>query len=355
MEITIQTSSKGYPVFIEKDAIQQVKTVVEAKAYTKLLIITDETVAKFHLQTLKEHLPEAFECTEYIVPSGEVAKQFSVYEQCLNIAIERGLDRKSCILALGGGAVGDLSGFVAATFMRGIDFIQIPTTILAHDSAVGGKTGINLSLGKNMVGAFHQPEAVIYDIQFLNTLPTSEIRSGFAEVVKHALIADQSFLTYLMTTIEDLENIDDDVYQYILKRGIEIKAAVVTEDEKETGIRAYLNFGHTLGHAIETTAGYGAYTHGEAVMIGMIYALEVSKEKVGLDAPINELKTWLEKLGYQLQLPQYLQFDQAYEAMQRDKKSVGAKPYFVLLEAVGKPTLLPIEREQLERVYTAMK
>ncbi len=355
MKVEINTPSKSYSVIIKSGAIKLLGKQLNAKKYTKLYIITDQTVGPLHLDTLKAQLPNDLEAVEFQVPSGEQAKQFSVYEQCLEFALENGLDRNSCIIAFGGGAVGDLAGFVAATYMRGIDFFQIPTTILAHDSAVGGKTAINLPLGKNMVGVFHQPETVIYDIDFLKTLPTSEIRSGFAEVVKHALIADPQLLKYLMENITSLSEITDDMFVYILGRGIEIKAAVVSEDEKETGVRAVLNFGHTLGHAIEATAGYGKYTHGEAVMIGMVYALYLSKEKLGLTYDISKFIEWIHQLGYDSHIPNYLSFDQAFQAMQRDKKSVANKPHFVLLASVGKPVLEEVEKSLAEKTFITFK
>lgn len=355
MKIDIHTPSKNYSVFIKPEAINLIGKQLETKKYTKLCIITDQTVGPIHSDTLKAQLPGNLETIEFQVPSGEQAKQFSVYEQCLEFALENGLDRNSCIIAFGGGAVGDLAGFVAATYMRGIDFLQVPTTILAHDSAVGGKTAINLPLGKNMVGVFHQPEAVIYDIDFLKTLPVSEIRSGFAEVVKHALIADPKLLKYLMENITSLTEITDDMFVYILGRGIEIKAAVVSEDEKETGVRAVLNFGHTLGHAIEATAGYGKYTHGEAVMIGMMYALYLSKEKLNLTFDIQEFKEWIHSLGYDVDLPKYLSFEQAFQAMQRDKKSIANKPHFVLLAEVGVPVLEEVEKGIVEEIFNTFK
>ena len=278
-------------------------------------------------------------------------KQFSVYEACLTFALEQGMDRKSSIIALGGGAVGDLAGFVAATYMRGIPFLQVPTTILAHDSAVGGKTGINHPLGKNMVGAFHQPEAVIYHTDFLKTLPEKEIRSGFAEAVKHAFIADPEFLEFLMKNIIDLNSINHEHLTYILKRGIEIKASVVSIDERKSGVRAFLNFGHTLAHVIEASAGYGNITHGEAVMTGMIYALNLSKEILGLPYSISSFEAWIASLGYSLEIPFGLDFDKVIDGMKRDKKSISNKPRFVLLEAIGKPVLLEVDEEILRKTF----
>lgn len=355
MQVTINTLSKKYSVYIKSGAIELLSNQLTNKNYTKLYIITDQTVGPVHLDKVKSHIPSHMEFVVYQVPSGEAAKQFSVYENCLVFALENGVDRKSCIIAFGGGAVGDLAGFVAATYMRGIDFLQVPTTILAHDSAVGGKTAINLSLGKNMVGAFHQPEAVIYDIDFLHTLPESEIRSGFAEVVKHALISEPEFLQYLMDNISSLTELTDDILSYILKKGIEVKADVVSVDERETGLRAILNFGHTLGHAIESSAGYGKYTHGEAVMIGMVYALYVSKEQVGLTFDITRFKEWIQKLGYDLRIPEGLSFEQAFIAMQRDKKSLGNSPRFVLIEDVGKAVIQEVDKNLLEEVFRAYK
>src|SRR5690606_22285980 len=212
---------------------------------------------------------------------------------CLTFALEQKLDRKSVILAFGGGAVGDLSGFVAASFMRGIPFIQIPTTILAHDSAVGGKVAINHPLGKNMIGAFYQPEAVFYDLDFLHSLPLHERRSGFAEVIKHSLISDEDFYVWLRENVHDLDQLRNEEMLYFLKKGIRIKEQIVSQDEKESGIRAFLNFGHTLGHAIEGEAGYGNITHGEGVVIGMMFALGLSKKKLGLSFHLDEFESWL--------------------------------------------------------------
>lgn len=351
MEINIQTTSKQYPVFIEAGALSRLERMIAEKKYTKLLVITDETVAKLHLDTLKTQMAKvAQEAVYFTVPSGETAKQFSVYESCLSFALEQGLDRRSCILAFGGGAVGDLAGFTAATYMRGIAFIQIPTTILAHDSAVGGKTGVNHPIGKNMIGAFHQPDAVLYDLAFLHTLPPSEIRSGFAEAIKHALIADQDLLNMMMK-IGDFNDVEEERLAYILRRGIEIKASIVAQDEKEQDVRAYLNFGHTLGHAIESVLGYGKTTHGEAVMIGMVYALMLSQKAVELKFPLEPFIMWVRRLGYSLDLPVDLDFQTALSVMERDKKTIDSQPRFVLLEGVGKPTLSAMDVSVLEEVF----
>lgn len=354
MEIIVQAASKSYPIFIKSKALDELANVIKKNDYTKLLIITDETVGRLHLDTLCSVLSHV-DFSVCTVPSGEQAKQMPVFESCLTFALEQGLDRKSCIIAFGGGAVGDLAGFVAASYMRGIPFIQVPTTILAHDSAVGGKTAINHPLGKNMIGAFHQPDAVIYHADFIKTLPGHEVRSGFAEAVKHALIADPELLNMLMAEIEDLDKMTDEQLIHILQRGMEIKANVVSIDEKESGLRAILNLGHTLGHVIESSLGYGKTTHGESVMVGMVFALHVSEKVLGFSFPIHQFEKWVEGLGYQLEIPENLSFDEAFKGMQRDKKTIAKRPRFVLLEAPGQPVLMEVEEQVLEMIYNMMK
>ncbi|MBT2690016.1 3-dehydroquinate synthase [Bacillus sp. ISL-47] len=346
--VSIQTDTRTYPVFIGSGAIGRLSTFIK-EAYpsmTNLMVITDETVRDLHLPALELELKGTDACI-CAVPSGEKAKTFDVYYNCLTFALEHKLDRKSLILAFGGGAVGDLGGFVAATYMRGIPFIQIPTTILAHDSAVGGKVAINHPSGKNMVGAFYQPSAVFYDLDFLSTLPPKEKRSGFAEVIKHSLIHDIQFYSNLKEQFHSLEKIPSEELSLILTKGIEIKGAIVAQDEKESGVRAFLNFGHTLGHAIEAEKGYGEWTHGESVAVGMIFALELSRKIFGLTFEINEFKNWLSALGYQVTLPQELSHQSLLERMKQDKKSEGQKVRFVLLQDIGKPVLYEVSDELL--------
>ncbi|MCL6571921.1 MAG: 3-dehydroquinate synthase, partial [Bacillus sp. (in: Bacteria)] len=258
-------------------------------------------------------------------------------------------------LSFGGGAVGDLSVFVASSFMRGIPFIQVPTTILAHDSAVGGKVAINHPQGKNMIGAFHQPEAVFYDLELLKTLPGHEIRSGFAEVIKHALIDDSNFYDWLKINVHDLNSIPMEILSASLIKGIKIKGEIVGQDEKETGIRAYLNLGHTLGHAIESEMGYGKVTHGEAVMVGIIFALKLSKQVLGLSFNLKEFINWVEGLGYQISIPDNLTDENLITKMSQDKKSVGDSIRFVLLEQLGQPKLKEISKEVLVEMLKDFK
>jgi 3-dehydroquinate synthase len=338
--IQIHTESKNYNVFVGEGVRKELSSFLtnHFEGLTRILIITDETVAKLHLEKLLVEL-KSWEPVIFTAPSGEKAKTFDVYYAALSAALENRLDRRSVILSFGGGAVGDLSGFVAASFMRGIPFIQIPTTILAHDSAVGGKVAINHPLGKNMIGAFHQPEAVFYDLDFLKTLPAHEIRSGFAEVIKHALIDDSNFFDWLKENVENLEALPMELLSESLIKGIKIKGKIVGQDERETGIRAYLNLGHTLGHAIESEMGYGNFTHGEAVMVGMVFSIKLSKELLGLSFNLEVFIKWIEGLGYQSKLPGELSNENLINKMKQDKKSVRDSIRFVLLEQLGQPIL----------------
>ncbi|MGE7764755.1 3-dehydroquinate synthase [Peribacillus sp. NPDC096540] len=354
----IKTASKQYPVLIGKQAINELPDFIthELNQLNKILIITDEKVAELHLQTVKKALIKTGkQVLHYVVPEGEHAKTFEVFYECQSYCLSQQLNRKSLIIALGGGAVGDLAGFVAATFMRGIPFIQVPTTLLAHDSAVGGKVAINHPLGKNMIGAFHQPEAVIYDLEFLQTLPLQELRSGFAEVIKHSLIADKEFYRWLKSNIVDLNNITDEQFLTMITKGIGIKASIVEEDEKEMGIRAFLNFGHTLGHAVEGSMGYGNFTHGESILIGMVYALKLSSKEQGLDFKLDEFINWVSSLGYQTTIPLQLEKETLLNLMKTDKKSINEGATFVLLKQLGSPILMDIADSVLIEEMIEMK
>jgi 3-dehydroquinate synthase len=352
--IQIHTESKNYNVYVGEGVSKDLGTflVNHFSGLTRILIITDETVAKLHLEKLLSEL-NSFDPVIFTAPSGEKAKTFEVYYSALSTALENRLDRKSVILSFGGGAVGDLSGFVAGSFMRGIPFIQVPTTILAHDSAVGGKVAINHPLGKNMIGAFHQPEAVFYDLEFLKTLPAHEIRSGFAEVIKHALIDDSDFFDWVKVNVQDLQTLPLEILSQSLIRGIKIKGKIVAQDERETGIRAYLNLGHTLGHAIESEMGYGNFTHGEAVMVGMIFAIKVSKQLLDLSFNLEEFTEWIEGLGYESRIPDNLSYENLINKMKQDKKSVKNSIRFILLEQLGQPILKEVSETVLLKQLTS--
>ncbi|MGG3940654.1 3-dehydroquinate synthase [Peribacillus psychrosaccharolyticus] len=345
MEIIDIKTSKSYPVYVGQGAIEALPEFINRYSQiSRILLITDEKVAGIHLHRVKEMVEKTGKPVEVcIVPEGEHAKTFEVFYQCQSFALAHNLNRKSLVLALGGGAVGDLAGFVASTFMRGIPFIQLPTTLLAHDSAVGGKVAINHPEGKNMIGVFYQPDAVFYDLDFLKTLPEKELRSGFAEVIKHALIDDSDFYQWLITNIKNLNSITDEQYLTIVKRGIEVKAAIVAADEREEGVRAYLNFGHTLGHAIEAAMGYGNFTHGESILIGTVFALNLSLKKQDFPFNLAEFVQWVQSLGYQTNIPETLQKQTLLSNMKKDKKTISEQITFVLLAKLGKPYLTEVD------------
>ncbi|MCA0172081.1 3-dehydroquinate synthase [Bacillus sp. RAR_GA_16] len=337
--LSIDTSSGSYSVYIGTGIRNKWRELVDYASYSSFFIITDEAVAARYLPSIQGHenIPT------FVAPSGEGSKSFPMYHQVMTALLEAELDRKACIIALGGGVVGDLAGFAAATYMRGIDFIQIPTTLLAHDSSVGGKTGINHEVGKNLIGAFHQPSAVIFDTECLRTLPGREWRSGFSEVIKHALIHDESFLNWLMQRGKPVQDYTDEELQFIIKKGISVKGAIVKEDEREKGIRAYLNFGHTLGHAIESELGYGKMTHGEAVAIGMIYALKLSEEYFQTTFRMDEITKWFQEIGLPTKVPKELRANKLIDRMKKDKKAENKTLQFVLLKKIGQPVKVTVE------------
>ncbi|MBQ6130908.1 MAG: 3-dehydroquinate synthase [Selenomonadaceae bacterium] len=323
-KILVDLGAKSYEIFIGKDILGSVEKFVSGKA----LLVTQENIFKL--------CGEKFPYEVALIPDGETSKSLGEAEKLFTRAIEAGLDRKSVVIALGGGVVGDLAGFVAATFMRGINLIQIPTTLLAQvDSSVGGKTAVNHALGKNLIGAFHQPRAVFIDLNFLKTLPEREIKSGLGEVVKYGVISDENFFAYLEDNAEKILQRDLKTLAHVVKRSCEIKAEVVAADEKESGLRRILNFGHTLAHAIEEQTGYKKFRHGEAVAIGMVAAAQISHE-LGKTSAENVQR--LEKLLKRFDMVTTcagLDADKLYAVTFRDKKTVGGKVNWVLMKNFG--------------------
>jgi 3-dehydroquinate synthase len=354
-KMLIETKTKQYPLYIGENIRFKTGKLISSLfglPISSVLIITDDNVAPLYLQDIKESLKEFKQVFEYVIPSGEASKSFKMYDDIQGFSLEKGLDRRSLIIALGGGVVGDLAGFVAATFMRGIRFVQVPTTLLAHDSSVGGKVAINHPLGKNMIGAFYQPEAVIYDTTTLQSLPDTEWRSGFAEVIKHGFIWDLQFLQWLQDNINSFDQIKGPLAIELLVRSISVKKAVVEEDETEQGIRAILNFGHTLAHAIETNLGYGKISHGEAVIIGMIFALKVSEEYFDVDLNIPSITEWFKQYNYHVSIPAQLNVEDLITAMKKDKKSSEGIIHMVLVSEVGKSELVSVSEERLRALLS---
>ena len=322
--VLVNLGEASYEIFIGENILRGVDKFVLGK----VLLVTQKNI--FDL------CAENFPYEVAIVPDGETSKSLREAEKLYTRAIECGLDRKSVIIALGGGVVGDLAGFVAATFMRGISLIQIPTTLLAQvDSSVGGKTAVNHELGKNLIGAFHQPRAVFIDLNFLKTLPDREIKSGLGEVVKYGVISDEKFFAYLEDNAEKILNRDLKTLEHVVKRSCEIKAEVVGADEKESGLRRILNFGHTMAHAIEEETHYEKYRHGEAVAVGMIAAAQISRElgKTSKDN-VERLERLIKKFGM-VTTCAGLDADKLYNVTFRDKKAVGGKVNWVLMKNFG--------------------
>lgn len=307
-------------------------------AADRIVVIADEKVASLHLDLLLPYLA-SYEVSVFHIPAGEHAKSVDVFMDCHSFLLAEGCSRKSLVIAFGGGATGDLSGFVASTFMRGIPYIQLPTTILAHDSAVGGKTAINHPLGKNMIGTFYQPEAVIYDVGLLTTLPENELRSGMAEVIKHAFISNEQWLEKLLS-VGSFHDLTGQQLMEHLEKGIAVKAAIVEEDEFENGMRKFLNFGHTLAHALEAHLGYGKITHGEAVVLGMAYALYLSDND-----KLYPFLEWSFRHDYPFGILSDLSFEELLPYMKKDKKSWDGNLNFVMLRQIGQPQMEKIEEQ----------
>jgi 3-dehydroquinate synthase len=307
------------------------------------VIVTNVTVAPLYAEQLAASLRRHHARVSIVaLPDGEAHKDWTTLNQIFDALLGAGCDRKTVLYALGGGVVGDMTGFAAACFMRGVPFVQVPTTLLAQvDSSVGGKTAINHPLGKNMIGAFYQPERVVCDLDVLDTLPAREISAGLAEIIKYGPIADMDFLAWLETNLDRLLARDRAALIHAVRRSCEIKAWVVGQDERESGLRAMLNFGHTFGHAIEAGMGYGAWLHGEAVGCGMVLATELSARLGMVDgAFVDRFHRLIARAGLPVKAPRW-PVERWLELMRVDKKAEGGEIRFILLEAPGRAVLRP--------------
>lgn len=353
--IQVHTQERYYKVIVGEGILPNLANELKRALPNckKLFFIVDSAVFNLHFEKVKKVVEYAFEYEYIVIPSGEKSKSFASYETCLTAALKAKLNRKSAIISFGGGMVGDLGGFVAATFMRGIPFVQLPTTLLAHDSSVGGKVAINHPLGKNMIGCFYQPNLVFYELEFLNSMPDKEWRSGYAELLKHAYLSDAKFVEQLykeITSIDALKN-HPNLSNYI-KQGIEVKKCVVEEDEKESGLRACLNLGHTLAHALETIEDYVGISHGEAVGVGLLFIVEQSV-KYGLqDVCTEKLYNHLTALGYTYNRNK-MNGKLLSEIMLGDKKNENEKIRLVLLTEIGKPYFKEFSRDEISEMIDA--
>ena len=302
-----------------------------------VVLVTDDQVGPLFSEPVKAALTGVSRLTEVALPAGEAHKDMTSIQQILDAALADRHERSSLFVALGGGVVGDMTGFAAACFLRGADFVQVPTTLLAQvDSSVGGKTGVNHKMGKNLIGAFHQPKQVLIDLDTLATLPEREFSAGLAEVVKYGLIRDAEFFSWLIQNVSALKDREPSAVAYAIQRSCAIKAAVVAEDEREGGVRAHLNFGHTFGHAIERIQGYGDWLHGEAVAAGMVLASRLSAAAGGIDAAVvNELIGFNEAVGLPVSPPADVTPQALLAAMRSDKKVTAGKIRYILLCQLG--------------------
>jgi len=333
------SGSRSYPIHIGAGLISSAELYAPHLAGGSAAIVTNDVVAPLYLPPVKKALGGA-RVTEVIVPDGEGSKGWQTLNRVFDALLEARCGRDTLVVALGGGVIGDLAGFAAAVYQRGVAFLQVPTTLLAQvDSSVGGKTAINHALGKNMIGAFHQPLAVISDVATLDTLPERELRSGLAEVIKHGFALDAAFVAWLEANVEKLLTRDRAALGYAVKRSCELKARIVAQDERESGSRALLNFGHTFGHAIEAATGYGAWLHGEAVATGMVMAAELSLLMGHLrKTDVGRVRDLLKRAGLPVAGPA-LAPERLMELMALDKKAAKGRTRFVVLEAIGRAAL----------------
>jgi 3-dehydroquinate synthase len=352
--LRVALGSRSYPIHIGTGLLERADLYLPYLAGGGVAVITNEKVAPLYLAKVKAALQPA-RVTEIVVADGEQAKGWQTLERVFDALLAARVGRDGLIVALGGGVVGDLAGFAAATYQRGIDFLQVPTTLLAQvDSSVGGKTAINHARGKNMIGAFHQPRAVIADLATLDSLPDRELRAGLAEVIKHGLALDEAFTRWLEGNIEKLLARDRPALSHAVRRSCELKAAIVAGDEREAGARALLNFGHTFGHAIEAGAGYGAWLHGEAVAAGMVMASELSLRLGSIQkSDVARVRDLLRRAGLPVAGPA-LTPERMLELMAVDKKAAKGKVRFILLEAIGRAALRgDIEAPQVREAIVA--
>lgn len=336
-KLTVDLGDRSYPITIAPGILNKQESFAHYINSSQVMIVTNDTVADLYHEQLSRSLSHLDKVDTVVLPDGEKYKTLDTLNAIFTSLLENRHNRKTTIVALGGGVVGDMAGFAAAAYQRGVDFIQVPTTLLSQvDSSVGGKTGVNHPLGKNMIGAFHQPNAVIIDTNVLSTLPHRELSAGLAEVIKYGLIADNEFFVWLEANMDLLVKGDVDALSYAIEVSCNTKARVVAEDEKESGVRAILNLGHTFGHAIEAHQGYGNWLHGEAVGVGMVMACDLSMRQGWIDRSVyDRAKSLIEAAGLPVSPPREMTPDIFMEYMSVDKKVLNGGLRLVLLKGCG--------------------
>jgi 3-dehydroquinate synthase len=336
--LNVDLGERSYPIYIGSGLLGQADLITRHIHGRSALIVSNDTVAPLYLATVQQALDgKQIRCDQLILDDGEQYKTMASVETIIDLLLTNRHDRRTTVIALGGGVIGDVAGFAASIYQRGVNFIQIPTTLLAQvDSSVGGKTGVNHPLGKNMIGAFYQPQCVIADIDTFNTLPARELSAGLAEVIKYGLIHDRAFFDWLETNIDGLSSLDQDLLAQAVLVSCQNKARVVELDERETGLRAILNLGHTFGHAIETVMGYGNWLHGEAVAAGMVMAIDLSIREGLVDEDVRQRAlALLQRAGLPVKPPAEITVEQYLDVMAIDKKNVDGRIKLVLLRALG--------------------
>ena len=338
--ININLEKRSYPIYVGEGLLENYDLLKKHISNKKVAIITNDKIAPLYLEKISNTLSVEKEIIPIILPDGEVFKNFETLNLIYDTLLKNKANRQITLIALGGGVIGDITGFAAATFMRGVDFIQIPSTLLSQvDSSVGGKTGINHPLGKNMIGAFYQPKCVIADINLLETLPDKELSAGLAEVIKYGLIRDSSFFEWLENNVEGIIKRDSQLLIEAVVRSCQNKADIVESDEFESGIRAILNLGHTFGHAIETATGYGRWLHGEAIAIGMVMAAYLSEQMGWLTKEENQrIKSLIVDANLPINPPE-ISKQEFLDLMQLDKKTKEDQINLVLQQGIGKAIL----------------
>ena len=349
--LSVALGERSYPILIGPNLLRD-RAVMQSHIKAKrILIVSNEVVAPLYLERVGASLADR-NITSLILPDGEAQKSLATFSRIMDVLVSERFHRDSCIVALGGGVIGDLAGFAAACYQRGIAYVQVPTTLLSQvDSSVGGKTAVNHPGGKNLIGAFYQPQCVIADTSTLKTLQSRELAAGLAEVVKYGLILDAEFFAWLESHMAALRHLDDDALATAIRRSCEIKAEIVAEDEREAGRRALLNLGHTFGHAIEAAAGFGQWLHGEAVAVGMLLAARFSEYNCGLtpDA-VPRLQKLLTCAGLPTSIEGF-QADALLDLMAMDKKTVGGQLRLIVMTEIGAGTVFSEPtRAQLGRV-----
>ena len=355
--LNVDLDTRSYPIYIGSGLLNETDLLTRHIHGQTALIVSNSTVAPLYLESVQQSLDSGgirYDCI--ILDDGEQYKTLESMTRIIDMLLEKRHDRRTTVIALGGGVIGDIGGFAASIYQRGVNFIQLPTTLLSQvDSSVGGKTGVNHPLGKNMIGAFYQPRCVIADIDTFKTLPARELAAGLAEVIKYGLIYDAEFFSWLEGNVEGLLQLDQELLAQAVLVSCEIKARVVEQDERESGLRAILNLGHTFGHAIETVMGYGNWLHGEAVAAGMVMAIDLSIREGLVDEALRKRSIdLLSRAGLPVSPPANISVEQYLDVMAIDKKTLDGNIRLVLLRALGEAFVTAdYSRDKLQQTLTA--